>query len=220
MAFARRVFPVPGGPTKSTPLGIFAPTAVNLSGFFKNSTTYEWQNQRMYMCYTLWKVGNCLYKALIKSGDEAECWLAVNVVGFVMNMKNMKNIRRCCIKWKRIVVYGQRYTAWCLIVKQEILQVQRHEIVPRNFSFLTNRSPQPHWMCSRICQFVLEHWAFVIQTAASVVRKFAGPSDLEFWLGTLPPWSPAWLHQLQQHRQTWFLCWVPSGILPCSFQTA
>mmetsp|Transcript_6029 Transcript_6029/g.16804 ORF Transcript_6029/g.16804 Transcript_6029/m.16804 type:complete len:386 (-) Transcript_6029:368-1525(-) len=39
MAFARRVFPVPGGPTNSTPLGILAPTAVNLSGLLRNSTT-------------------------------------------------------------------------------------------------------------------------------------------------------------------------------------
>ena len=39
MAFASSVFPVPGGPTSSTPLGILAPTAVNLSGLFRNSTT-------------------------------------------------------------------------------------------------------------------------------------------------------------------------------------
>mmetsp|Transcript_47578 Transcript_47578/g.79717 ORF Transcript_47578/g.79717 Transcript_47578/m.79717 type:complete len:362 (-) Transcript_47578:446-1531(-) len=38
-ALARRVLPVPGGPVSSTPLGIFAPTAVYLSGAFKNSTT-------------------------------------------------------------------------------------------------------------------------------------------------------------------------------------
>ena len=30
---------MPGGPTSSTPLGMRAPTAVNLSGFFRNSTT-------------------------------------------------------------------------------------------------------------------------------------------------------------------------------------
>jgi len=37
-AFERRVFPVPGGPTRSTPLGIRAPISVYLSGFFKKST--------------------------------------------------------------------------------------------------------------------------------------------------------------------------------------
>ncbi|MFS8023984.1 hypothetical protein Hanom_Chr16g01457951 [Helianthus anomalus] len=39
IALANSVFPVPGGPTRRTPFGILAPTAVNLSGFFKNSTT-------------------------------------------------------------------------------------------------------------------------------------------------------------------------------------
>mmetsp|Transcript_26603 Transcript_26603/g.67577 ORF Transcript_26603/g.67577 Transcript_26603/m.67577 type:complete len:205 (+) Transcript_26603:950-1564(+) len=39
IAFANRVFPVPGGPTSKTPFGILAPTAVNLSGRFKNDTT-------------------------------------------------------------------------------------------------------------------------------------------------------------------------------------
>ncbi|KAA6419045.1 MAG: hypothetical protein FRX49_11008 [Trebouxia sp. A1-2] len=39
MALASRVLPVPGGPTSRTPLGIRAPTAVNRSGLFKNSTT-------------------------------------------------------------------------------------------------------------------------------------------------------------------------------------
>mmetsp|Transcript_3731 Transcript_3731/g.6370 ORF Transcript_3731/g.6370 Transcript_3731/m.6370 type:complete len:249 (+) Transcript_3731:1355-2101(+) len=39
MALARRVLPVPGGPTRSTPLGILAPTAVNFSGRLRNSTT-------------------------------------------------------------------------------------------------------------------------------------------------------------------------------------
>mmetsp|Transcript_6522 Transcript_6522/g.12386 ORF Transcript_6522/g.12386 Transcript_6522/m.12386 type:complete len:274 (+) Transcript_6522:1070-1891(+) len=39
IAFASSVLPVPGGPTKSTPLGILAPTAVNFSGFLRNSTT-------------------------------------------------------------------------------------------------------------------------------------------------------------------------------------
>ncbi|CAN1123157.1 hypothetical protein LINPERPRIM_LOCUS3093 [Linum perenne] len=39
MALARRVFPVPGGPTRRTPFGIRAPIAVNLPGFLRNSTT-------------------------------------------------------------------------------------------------------------------------------------------------------------------------------------
>ena len=34
-ALASNVFPVPGGPTRRTPFGIFAPTAVNLSGLFR-----------------------------------------------------------------------------------------------------------------------------------------------------------------------------------------
>eukprot|EP00268_Persea_americana_P012617 TRINITY_DN15379_c0_g3_i11.p1 TRINITY_DN15379_c0_g3~~TRINITY_DN15379_c0_g3_i11.p1 ORF type:complete len:153 (-),score=26.61 TRINITY_DN15379_c0_g3_i11:1277-1735(-) len=38
IALANNVFPVPGGPTSSTPFGILAPTAVNFSGDFKNST--------------------------------------------------------------------------------------------------------------------------------------------------------------------------------------
>ena len=38
-AFASKVLPVPGGPTKRTPFGILAPSSVNLAGFFKNSTT-------------------------------------------------------------------------------------------------------------------------------------------------------------------------------------
>ncbi|WVZ18587.1 hypothetical protein V8G54_005909 [Vigna mungo] len=38
-ALARSVFPVPGGPTRRHPFGIFAPRAVYLSGFFKKSTT-------------------------------------------------------------------------------------------------------------------------------------------------------------------------------------
>ena len=37
-AFERRVLPVPGGPTKRTPLGILAPISLYLSGFFKKST--------------------------------------------------------------------------------------------------------------------------------------------------------------------------------------
>ena len=37
-AFARSVLPVPGGPIKSAPLGIFAPICVYLSGDFKKST--------------------------------------------------------------------------------------------------------------------------------------------------------------------------------------
>jgi hypothetical protein len=38
-ALARRVLPVPGGPTSNTPLGILAPTAVKRSGFLRKSTT-------------------------------------------------------------------------------------------------------------------------------------------------------------------------------------
>ena len=38
-ALANNVLPVPGGPTRSTPLGIFAPRLENFFGFFKNSTT-------------------------------------------------------------------------------------------------------------------------------------------------------------------------------------
>jgi len=37
-AFASIVLPVPGGPIKSAPLGIFAPSSVYLSGYFKKST--------------------------------------------------------------------------------------------------------------------------------------------------------------------------------------
>ena len=37
-AFARRVLPVPGGPTSSAPLGILPPRAVYLAGFFRKST--------------------------------------------------------------------------------------------------------------------------------------------------------------------------------------
>ena len=37
-AFAKRVFPVPGGPTKSTPFGILAPSSMYLSGYFRKST--------------------------------------------------------------------------------------------------------------------------------------------------------------------------------------
>ena len=36
-AFASNVLPVPGGPTKSTPLGIFAPNLLNFSGDLRNS---------------------------------------------------------------------------------------------------------------------------------------------------------------------------------------
>mmetsp|Transcript_8361 Transcript_8361/g.52149 ORF Transcript_8361/g.52149 Transcript_8361/m.52149 type:complete len:485 (+) Transcript_8361:2340-3794(+) len=39
MALANKVFPVPGGPTRSTPFGILAPTAVKRSGRLRNSTT-------------------------------------------------------------------------------------------------------------------------------------------------------------------------------------
>ena len=40
-ARARRVLPVPGGPTSRTPLGILPPRRVNFLGFDKNSTTSE-----------------------------------------------------------------------------------------------------------------------------------------------------------------------------------
>ena len=43
IAFASRVFPVPGGPTSSTPLGIFAPTEVKRSGVFRKVTT-SWRS--------------------------------------------------------------------------------------------------------------------------------------------------------------------------------
>ena len=39
VAFAIKVFPVPGGPTNSTPLGIVPPRRVNFWGFLRNSTT-------------------------------------------------------------------------------------------------------------------------------------------------------------------------------------
>ena len=38
-ALAKRVFPVPGGPTRSTPFGILPPKAVYFFGFFRKSTT-------------------------------------------------------------------------------------------------------------------------------------------------------------------------------------
>ena len=38
-ARAIRVLPVPGGPTRSTPRGIRAPSELNFSGYFRNSTT-------------------------------------------------------------------------------------------------------------------------------------------------------------------------------------
>jgi hypothetical protein len=37
-ALAIRVFPVPGGPDKSAPLGILAPISLYFLGFFKKST--------------------------------------------------------------------------------------------------------------------------------------------------------------------------------------
>jgi hypothetical protein len=37
-ALASIVFPVPGGPTRSVPLGIFAPISLNFFGFFRNCT--------------------------------------------------------------------------------------------------------------------------------------------------------------------------------------
>src|SRR5699024_11510668 len=39
VAFAKRVLPVPGGPTKSTPLGRVPPSLVNFFGLLRNSTT-------------------------------------------------------------------------------------------------------------------------------------------------------------------------------------
>mmetsp|Transcript_22112 Transcript_22112/g.73175 ORF Transcript_22112/g.73175 Transcript_22112/m.73175 type:complete len:312 (+) Transcript_22112:149-1084(+) len=38
-ARARSVLPVPGGPSRSTPRGVFAPTLVNFSGYLRKSTT-------------------------------------------------------------------------------------------------------------------------------------------------------------------------------------
>ena len=38
-ALARSVLPVPGGPTRRTPLGMRAPRAVYFCGFFRKSTT-------------------------------------------------------------------------------------------------------------------------------------------------------------------------------------
>jgi len=37
-ALANKVLPVPGGPTKSAPFGIFPPSLVNLVGLFRKST--------------------------------------------------------------------------------------------------------------------------------------------------------------------------------------
>ena len=37
-AFAKSVFPVPGGPTSNAPLGILPPRSVNFFGLFRNST--------------------------------------------------------------------------------------------------------------------------------------------------------------------------------------
>ena len=37
IAFASKVFPVPGGPTRRTPFGIFPPNLLNFCGSFKNS---------------------------------------------------------------------------------------------------------------------------------------------------------------------------------------
>jgi hypothetical protein len=38
IALANKVFPVPGKPTSSAPLGIFPPTLINFLGLFRNST--------------------------------------------------------------------------------------------------------------------------------------------------------------------------------------
>ena len=40
-AFARRVFPVPGGPINKAPLGILPPNFVYFCGFFKNLQSLE-----------------------------------------------------------------------------------------------------------------------------------------------------------------------------------
>ena len=40
IAFAKRVLPVPGGPTNRTPLGILAPTEVNFSGYVFDDEKY------------------------------------------------------------------------------------------------------------------------------------------------------------------------------------
>ncbi|WVZ15255.1 hypothetical protein V8G54_012821 [Vigna mungo] len=39
ITLANRVFPILKGPTRRTPLGMRAPNTVNLSSFFRNSTT-------------------------------------------------------------------------------------------------------------------------------------------------------------------------------------
>ena len=41
VAFPKRVFPVPGGPTNKTPFGIFPPKRVNFRGSFRKSTSNE-----------------------------------------------------------------------------------------------------------------------------------------------------------------------------------
>ena len=38
IAFANKVFPVPGGPTNNTPLGILAPRRLYLSAYWRKST--------------------------------------------------------------------------------------------------------------------------------------------------------------------------------------
>ena len=40
-ALANKVFPVPGGPVSRAPLGILAPSLLNFSGCFKNSTNSD-----------------------------------------------------------------------------------------------------------------------------------------------------------------------------------
>ena len=55
-ALARRVFPVPGGPTSSTPLGILPPRAVYFFGFFRKSTISITSSLASSRPATCWKV--------------------------------------------------------------------------------------------------------------------------------------------------------------------
>ena len=58
-AFARRVLPVPGGPTSKAPLGIFAPSFLYFSGFFKKSTN----STTSYLAFVI--PATCLNRVLI-----------------------------------------------------------------------------------------------------------------------------------------------------------
>ena len=55
-ALARRVLPVPGGPTRITPLGILAPTLVYFWGSFRKSTTSFSSSFSSSRPATFWKV--------------------------------------------------------------------------------------------------------------------------------------------------------------------